>query len=204
MSTNQTANLGLCQWEATDPVIRTDFNSDNQKIDAAMGALPYVKLMEVTVTETADVLEVDLSDLDLTKYMYLEFAGNLWSSDSSYYYAQMRINSLVGYSSASIYSNYAETRLSWFPLGATSTTAQAGALWMRVVLGDNRPAIYVNTVGSVYPTMFAAFNCGGPDTALSPSALNTLQFTCGGTSTTDSTVKGFAVGSHFTIYGLKK
>ena len=37
MSTNYTENFDLCQWEPTDPVIRTDFNADTAKIDAALG-----------------------------------------------------------------------------------------------------------------------------------------------------------------------
>lgn len=36
MASNHTQHYGLCQWEATDAVLRTDFNEDNQKIDAAL------------------------------------------------------------------------------------------------------------------------------------------------------------------------
>ena len=43
MSTNHTANYDLCQWQATDPVIRTDFNEDNAKIDAALASLDNAK-----------------------------------------------------------------------------------------------------------------------------------------------------------------
>ena len=32
MATNYTTNYDLCQWEPTDPVIRTDFNADNAKL----------------------------------------------------------------------------------------------------------------------------------------------------------------------------
>lgn len=39
MATNHTANYQLNQWEATDQVLRTDFNADNSKIDAALAAL---------------------------------------------------------------------------------------------------------------------------------------------------------------------
>ena len=39
MSTNHTPNFNLCQWEATDKVLRTDFNEDNQKIDAALAGM---------------------------------------------------------------------------------------------------------------------------------------------------------------------
>ena len=38
MSTNHTTNYNLNQWEATDKVLRTDFNADNAKIDAALKA----------------------------------------------------------------------------------------------------------------------------------------------------------------------
>lgn len=36
MASNYTENYDLCQWEATDAVLRTDFNGDNQKIDMAL------------------------------------------------------------------------------------------------------------------------------------------------------------------------
>ena len=39
MFLNQTANYGLSQWEATDRILMEDFNSDNSKIDAALGTL---------------------------------------------------------------------------------------------------------------------------------------------------------------------
>ena len=38
MSTNHTRNYDLCQWEASDKVLREDFNADNAKIDAALGS----------------------------------------------------------------------------------------------------------------------------------------------------------------------
>lgn len=39
MASNQTTNYGLNQWEATDQVLRTEFNADNSKIDAALQKL---------------------------------------------------------------------------------------------------------------------------------------------------------------------
>lgn len=38
-STNKTPKLGLNQWAAGDEVLRTDFNGDNAKIEAAVGPL---------------------------------------------------------------------------------------------------------------------------------------------------------------------
>ena len=39
MSTNHTGNYHLCQWEPSDQVLRTDFNADNAKLDAALAGL---------------------------------------------------------------------------------------------------------------------------------------------------------------------
>lgn len=39
MAANQTTNYQLNQWEATDQVLRTDFNADNAKVDAALAGL---------------------------------------------------------------------------------------------------------------------------------------------------------------------
>ena len=39
MATNHTTNYQLNQWEATDKVLRTDFNADNERIDAALAGL---------------------------------------------------------------------------------------------------------------------------------------------------------------------
>ena len=39
MATNQTANYDLNQWLSTDQVLRTDFNADNAKVDAALAGL---------------------------------------------------------------------------------------------------------------------------------------------------------------------
>ena len=38
MSTNHTTNYDLNQWEGTDKILRTEFNADNTKIDAALKA----------------------------------------------------------------------------------------------------------------------------------------------------------------------
>ena len=39
MASGQTSNYGLNQWAAEDPVLRTDFNQDNAKLDASLGAI---------------------------------------------------------------------------------------------------------------------------------------------------------------------
>ena len=42
MASNYTEHYGLCQWEATDQVLRDEFNTDNQKIDVALNDIPKI------------------------------------------------------------------------------------------------------------------------------------------------------------------
>ena len=51
MASNYTEHIGLCQWEATDQVLRTEFNQDNAKVDAALDTL------EQTLTQHSEELE---------------------------------------------------------------------------------------------------------------------------------------------------
>ncbi|WP_295628227.1 hypothetical protein [uncultured Intestinimonas sp.] len=43
MASSYTENYGLCQWEATDSFVRTEFNQDNARIDAALKDLEDTK-----------------------------------------------------------------------------------------------------------------------------------------------------------------
>ena len=71
-STNKTTNLRLNQWVASDPVLRTDFNFDNSKIDAAVNARALVRLAGGSLTAAASQISVSLTDYDLTQYMELQ------------------------------------------------------------------------------------------------------------------------------------
>lgn len=71
-STNKTTNLRLNQWEGSDPVLRTDFNQDNSKIDQAVAARALVRLTGRSLTAAAGSITVDLLDYDLTQYEALE------------------------------------------------------------------------------------------------------------------------------------
>ena len=51
MASNYTENYGLCQWEATDNVLRTEFNEDNQKVETALNKLSTQ--METKADQTA-------------------------------------------------------------------------------------------------------------------------------------------------------
>ena len=55
MASHQTTNFQLCQWEAEDEVLRTDFNSDNLKIENALSAIKTVADKAYT-TDSAPVV----------------------------------------------------------------------------------------------------------------------------------------------------
>ena len=79
MASNHTQHYGLCQWEATDAVLRTDFNEDNQKIDTELktqaGSISNLTAQMANKANTGAVsslagevaLKADQSDLDAEK-----------------------------------------------------------------------------------------------------------------------------------------
>lgn len=87
----ETTNIGLHQWAAEDPVLRTDFNADFAKIDRAVGAIPLIKLKEVVTTQDAQQLDVDVSDIDFDLYdeviVYAELVNTKDDSNVSPYCA---------------------------------------------------------------------------------------------------------------------
>lgn len=64
MASNYTENYGLCQWEATDQVLRTDFNEDNQKIEAAFLALREEIINPDIISMMFNTLSADIKDLE--------------------------------------------------------------------------------------------------------------------------------------------
>ena len=118
MSTNHTTNYDLNQWEGTDKILRTEFNADNAKIDAALKANAdaiaaeaaareagdetiaagncWVKVLDLTLENATTQWDVDMSAIDLTQYQKLTICPHLKGDDS--YIANVRINNLsTGY-----------------------------------------------------------------------------------------------------------
>ena len=70
MASNQTSNYGLNQWEATDQVLREEFNADNQKIDEAL-AQKLGRRQDIKTVLTANhsrIIQLDLSDIDWNEW----------------------------------------------------------------------------------------------------------------------------------------
>lgn len=65
MASNYTENYGLCQREATDQVLRTDFNGDNAKLEEALSDLEArVALLDRAVPNLAYYIgQLSLQDL---------------------------------------------------------------------------------------------------------------------------------------------
>ena len=87
---DQTANYQLSQWETTDRILMSDFNSDNSKIDAALKGLAdkvgLVTLMDQYLSGlTEQTVDLSVADMDWSKWkvLYL-YAWGLTSGSSSY------------------------------------------------------------------------------------------------------------------------
>lgn len=95
-ASNTTPHFGLSQWEGSDPIRREDFNADHAAIDAALHAqeqaMTLVKLFETTVTEDITGITIDLSGVDLSRYMKLTLQGILPPTATSNKYCYLRIN----------------------------------------------------------------------------------------------------------------
>ena len=68
----KTTNYQLNQWEKTDRILMDDFNADNQKLEAALGAIgSYEELEEKTLENSANTISFDLSKLDWSKWQFI-------------------------------------------------------------------------------------------------------------------------------------
>lgn len=91
-STGKTPNLGLCQWQLSDPFLMEDMNEDNRKVDAAVTALgskaEFLPLKTVTaMTNNTAQVDVQVSDIDFTKWQCVLLDVTIPQS------CEMRINS---------------------------------------------------------------------------------------------------------------
>ena len=147
---NYTQNYQLNQWDATDRVLRTDFNSDNQKIDAALKnaadavaaeALSratedvYVKLLDLTLEEDTQKWDIDMSGIDLTKYQKLVLYPHLKGNTDQWVYLHL---------------NGTSTEYGQIPMMNNSTRQNFGAV--EITLTPELPRIFIHQLGvtSVY------------------------------------------------------
>lgn len=120
MATNHTSNYGLSQWLGTDSFSRLDFNSDNQKIDTALGTIantvakvPLKLVTSSVLTSESRTMTLSLTDVDLSKYLYLELVTSPVLPESAGQYHYLRLNG-VSTNTYSINNNGTETATNYF------------------------------------------------------------------------------------------
>ena len=90
-ASKQTANIQLNQWVGTDPFRMADFNEDNQKIDAAFGAMPRIAAGTFTGNGTAE----QMIALDFTPKAVLVFNAEgrtcLYAGTNYFYYGGLAV-----------------------------------------------------------------------------------------------------------------
>ena len=68
----KTEHYQLNQWQKTDRVLMEDFNSDNAKIDAALAAVPPVKLLDLVTESPQQQVDISLAEFSPEPYAALK------------------------------------------------------------------------------------------------------------------------------------
>ena len=203
----QTTNYQLCQWDGEDRILRTDFNADNAKIDAAIAdnaaAIAAeaearaagdfrVKLLDKTTASQQPNVSVNLSSIDFSPYLWVELYISCPSATEDFV---IRFNGIISYQSGSASSG----------LGYNYTTAYAG-LGVRDSDGTASLSARIWTCpgGSL-------LHCVGEQ--VGSGALNYLHTTCSTTLTQlwdltlecENTVShSIPAGSRILLYGVRR
>ena len=71
-----TTNYNLPQWEDTDTVKREDMNGAFAAVDTAIAAagkpMAYDRIMELTTTQAAESVILNVGDIDFTRYLRVD------------------------------------------------------------------------------------------------------------------------------------
>ena len=102
-SANKTETLRLSQWELSEPLLMEDLNGDFRRIDEA---IPRVKLIDIELDEPIATIQMDFSEMDMSRFIELEFYFNLMSLSTTSNKA-IRINNI-----RSCYQYYASSSTS--------------------------------------------------------------------------------------------
>lgn len=181
-----------------------EMNADNQKVDAAVAAVPYVKLLDVTTETDAAQVELDLSGIDLSPYVKLELIAlpHITFTDTS---AQIYVK-LNGGASCINRPEMSSTSTTWYNYAASfyaSTQAGYNGIFKMVLTGLFMPPAG-ETQNAVILSNFSANYSKGRSWQIEWShwisflaALNSVSFV-----PTDATTK-LAAGSKFVLFGVR-
>lgn len=120
----KTTNYGLNQWEASDRVLRTDFNDDNAKIDAALGLLARVSTGSYVGTGTNGADHPNTLTFDFTPQVVIIVADRLYAGGAGTvllrgqeYSAGMGV-SYSNNSGLNLRVKWTENGVSWYVVGS--------------------------------------------------------------------------------------
>lgn len=178
-STNKTGLLGLNQWTETDPVLRTDFNYDNQKIDTAFARYALKRLNNAVLKTTQTTVSISLMDYDLREYATIEL----------YFYPKTAACAVTGGAMTSLTLN---ARTTPQPLARMSSTGSRG-LHVTLHLMTSAIAGRYAVTGDAEGATEGAFAVTG----ISPENTASLELLCG-----DDV--GYVAGTEYAVYGLHK
>lgn len=122
MASNYTENYGLCQWEATDQVLRTEFNEDNAAIDEALNRLAE---QDESLKEVLEKHQCTLETLHNGRIYITSYVGTgSYGSESPVVVALPQKPEIIMVTSGGhlmIYAKGMQTALVWYGGGGTGT-----------------------------------------------------------------------------------
>jgi len=187
-----TQHYNLNQWELSDRILHTDFNSDNAILDTALwqlGQRGIVKLKQITTTASANQIDLDVTDIDWSMYRQVEICVEAIGTSAPN--GSVRLNGLSGendyqYTNSTVYS-----AISY--LCPFYNTYSSNTMWTRIVLYGRASKVtgYCQQIG----TNYADWHFMGANAALRLSSLTTVNFV----SSTS-----LLAGSTITVYGVMK
>jgi hypothetical protein len=170
----KTTNYQLNQWDATDRILREDFNEDNAKIDAAIAENPYVKLREIVTSADAQQIDVDISNVDWNRYRHLLIIVNGCAEDNGTIInsGSIRINNMAGSQDYSYY-NYTGTINSASSFGSFCLNFKNEGKYSEVLISGGsscfHPSCRVENFGELHTQQFIC-------TAVSGDQMKMLNF----------------------------
>ena len=216
MASNYTEHYGLCQWEATDQVLREEFNEGYTKIDAALKAQAddleaevsarkegdnaaaeancFVKLLDLSLEADTPKWDIDMSGIDLTKYQKLMIYPHLAGNTNQWVY--MHINGLTsGYYGPGNNTNHCGN----VPMNNVLSRQNFGVCEYTMLI--ELPKLFivrtgVSSGGSTAMPSVAGYNC--PELGSGITHLDTLNFWF------DMPTYQIHSGSSIQIYGLTR
>ena len=191
----KTENYQLNQWEPTDRVLREDFNEDNRKIEAAIhtlsASIPYIKLLDVVTHEQAEQIDLDLSEIDCTKYWQFDLFATVSATENTYIY--VRCN---GFSNGYRLNTLTASSLLYLPaVGGKNPGYAKGTIFLdTAIAGEGLGGKW--TKDNEFYTTFSAERYSIDTKLVSPATLHTLNLSANG--------ELIPKGSRFVLYGIRK